>query len=209
MVTSPAPEGTVRQPASRAIRRWVVIVTLAEASGFAVATGAAIAAILLVPPGAFGLAVTVLGGSVEGALLGFGQWFAMGGRRPPALRWVLATATGAALAWTLGMLPSTLGIDFSAWWVFVLVGLGGLALLASIPVAQWLALRRVGTARWIPVNMAAWAVAILWTFAPSPFIDERSPIGLVVTLYVIAGILMALTIATLTARTAARLFAAA
>jgi hypothetical protein len=55
--------------------------------------------------------------------------------------------------------------------------------------------------------MASWAVAILWTFAPSPFVDEHSPVALVATLYVFAGILMALTIAALTARTAVKLFA--
>jgi hypothetical protein len=188
------------------IRRWIVIVTIAEALGFAVATAAAMVAILVVAPGVPGLVVTVLGGAVEGALLGTGQWLAMGARRPPAHRWILATVAGAVVAWTLGMLPSTLGIDVTIWWVLVLVALGGVALLASIPVAQWLALRRAGTARWVPVNMASWAIAILWTFAPSPFIDEHSPIALVVTLYVIAGILMAFTIAALTARTAARLF---
>jgi hypothetical protein len=186
--------------------RWIVIVTIAEASGFAVATGAALTAILLVPPGWLSLALTVLGGAIEGALLGTGQWLAMGSRRPPASRWIFATTAGAAVAWTLGMLPSTLGIDFAAWWVIVLVALGAVALLASIPVAQWLALRRSGTARWIPVNMASWAIAILWTFAPSPFVDEHSPVALVATLYVIAGILMAITIAALTARTAAKLF---
>ena len=49
------------------------------------------------------------------------------------------------------------------------------------------------------------AVSILWTFAPSPFIDERSPVALVVALYVAAGVLMAVTFACLTApaRTAA------
>ena len=209
MVTTFAPEGTDRKIEPNRSLRWIAFVTIAEALGFAVATGAAITAILLVPPGVFSLVLTVLGGAVEGALLGTGQWLAMGARRPPAHRWIPATAAGAAVAWTLGMLPSTLGIDFGAWWVFVLVGLGGIALLATIPVAQWLTLRRAGTARWIPVNMASWAIAILWTFAPSPFIDEHSPIALVATLYVIAGVLMALTIATLTARTAARLFTTA
>jgi len=186
--------------------RWIAIVTVAEAVGFAIATTAALVAILVLPSGALGLVVTVLGGAVEGVLLGTGQWLAMGGRRPLAHRWILATVAGAALAWTLGMLPSTLGIDLTIWWVPVLVGLGGVTLLASIPVAQWLSLRRAGTARWIPVNMASWAIAILWTFAPSPFIDEHSPVALVATLYVIAGILMAFTIAALTARTAAKLF---
>jgi hypothetical protein len=54
--------------------------------------------------------------------------------------------------------------------------------------------------------MGAWALAVLWTAAPSPFIDESSPIALVVVLYVLAGALMAVTVAAFTAPLARRLF---
>jgi hypothetical protein len=60
----------------------------------------------------------------------------------------------------------------------------------------------------VPVNAGAWLVAILWTFAPSPFIDEQSPIVVVAALYVTAGVLMAVTFASLTAGVAGSLFAA-
>ncbi len=83
-------------------------------------------------------------------------------------------------------------------------------LLASIPVAQWIVLRAAGrrdAAAWVPVTMGAWAVALLWTAAPSPFVDEGSPFALVLVLYVIAGALMALTVAAVTAPLARRLFA--
>jgi hypothetical protein len=86
------------------------------------------------------------------------------------------------------------------------MGVGGVLLLASIPVAQWLVLARPGTFRWVPVNAGAWLVAILWTFAPSPFIDERSPTALVAALYLTAGVLMAVTFASLTAGVAGSLF---
>ena len=88
----------------------------------------------------------------------------------------------------------------------MVAAVGAVLLLVSIPFAQWLALARPHTARWVPVNAAAWAVSILWTFAPSPFIDERSPVPLVVGLYVVAGVLMAVTFACLTAPLALRLF---
>lgn len=191
------------------VARWIVVVSIAEAVGFAVASGTAIVLIVLNAPTAVAFPVTVAGGATEGLLLGTGQWIAMSGHRPSRRRWVAATAAAAALAWTLGLLPSTLGLDFSSGSTYVAIGIGGLALLASIPVAQWLTIRqRPGAGRWIPVNMAAWAVAILWTFAPSPFIDEHSAIPLVAVLYVTAGLLMAVTIAALTARTAAALFPA-
>lgn len=153
-----------------------------------------------------GLLLTVAGGAVEGALLGGGQWLAMRPQRPSAGRWIPATAIGAVLAWTLGMLPSTLGIEFASPVMLAGVVAGAGVLLASIPTAQWVALGRPRTARWIPVNMGAWAVGLLWTFAPSPIIDERSPVALVIALYVIAGLLMALTVAAITMPTARRLF---
>jgi hypothetical protein len=139
-------------------------------------------------------------------MLGVGQWLGMPGSRPHPAAWVGATAAGAAAAWSIGMLPSTIGFDpFSGAAAAVFV-LGALALLASIPVAQWLVIRRRRALPWIPVTMAAWAVAVLWTLAPSPLVDERSPLALVVGLYVAAGLLMAVTVAATTAVTAVRLF---
>jgi hypothetical protein len=192
-------------------RRWIITVSIAEALGFAIASAVAVGA----TAGGLDVPATVLlpilGGAVEGAMLGAGQWLAMGERRPHPISWISATAIGATLAWSLGMLPSTIGLDFSAPLAFAGVGAGAVVLLASIPVAQWLTLTRQVSgrrtaARWIPVNMGAWSVAVMWTFAPSPLIDERSPVALVVTLYAVAGVLMAVTVATLTARTARRLF---
>jgi hypothetical protein len=52
-----------------------------------------------------------LAGAVEGAVLGTAQadclygW----GMLPVRHRWIAATCVGAAVAWSLGMLPSTLG----------------------------------------------------------------------------------------------------
>lgn len=121
--------------------------------------------------------------------------------------WITATVLAAGAAWAIGMTPSVVGLDLASPGGIVLVGIGGAILLLSIPTAQWAVVRTREAARWIPVNAGAWAAAILWTFAPSPFIDESSPVELVVALYVVAGLLMALTVAVLTARTASRLFA--
>lgn len=186
---------------------WILRVAAGEATGFAVAAGVAIIMIVLAAPPALAAPVTVAGGAAEGALLALAQYSAMRAHRPPAGAWIAATAGAAALAWTLGMLPSTIGLAPSAWWQWALVGLGALVLLVSIPVAQALVLRRRGAVRWALANAAAWAVGVLWTAAPSPFIDERSPVALVAALYVVAGLLMALTVALLTAPIAARLFA--
>ena len=136
--------------------------------------------------------LVIAAGAVEGRPA-IGQYTGMRVHRPPPGRWIGATAGAAAFAWTLGMLPSTLGLDLASAMMLILVAIGAVLLLVSIPLAQWLALSRPRTALWVPVNAGAWLVSILWTFAPSPFIDERSPVPLVVALYVTAGVLMAVT----------------
>ncbi|WP_313544341.1 hypothetical protein [Leifsonia aquatica] len=190
------------------IVRWIFAVTVGETLGFAVAASVAVAVAAagaaLDPWAAY--AIVVAGGAVEGALLGFAQQRAAG-RAQLGPGWVLATSGGTAVAWSLGMLPSTLGADLPHPVGIAALVIGGVLLLASIPTAQWMALHRRRTARWIPVTMGAWAVAVLWTAAPSPIIDEHTPAPLVVVAYLCAGVLMAVTIAALTAATAASLFA--
>lgn len=187
-------------------RRWIIAVTIGEAVGFAIAAGIGVATIGGGLDGAPAVATAVIGGLLEGAALGTGQYLGMRGDRPPAAPWIAGTALAAGFAWLLGMLPSTLGLDLASPAAIIALVVGGLLLLASIPVTQWLVLRRPRSLVWVPANMAAWAVAILWTFAPSPIIDESSPVPLVIALYVLAGLLMAVTIATLTAPVARRLF---
>ena len=80
-------------------------------------------------------------------------------------------------------------------------------LLVTIPSLQWLVLRRGGsqTLRWIPVNAGAWAAGLLWTIAPSPIVDERTPAPVMISVYAVAGLLMAVTVAALTGPTARRI----
>ena len=70
-------------------------------------------------------------------------------------------------------------------------------LLLSLPVSQYLVLRRHlnGAWRWIPINVLAWSAGLLWTLVPSPFIDEQTPPAVLVIVYAIAGLGMAATVA--------------
>jgi hypothetical protein len=197
------------RPADGFARRWVVRVSLAEAAGFAVAATVGASLAFAAAPASVAYPVAIAAGAVEGLALGAGQYAAMQSARPALVPWLGATAAGAAFAWALGMLPSTIGVDLTSPATWVLMAAGALLLLASIPVAQWLVLRGSGrrdATAWVPVTMAGWTVALFWTAAPSPFVDETSPFWLVLTLYVIAGLLMAVTIAVVTAPTARRLF---
>ena len=197
---------TSRPRRDRRALHWILAVSIGEATGFTVAAGVAVWTIVAGLDDPARLVLVIAAGAVEGTALAIGQYAGMRVRRPPAGRWIGATALAAATAWTLGMLPSTLGLDLASPVMVLVVAVGAVLLFVSIPLAQWLALARPRTARWVPVNAAAWAVSILWTFAPSPFIDERSPVPLVVGLYVVAGVLMAVTFACLTAPLALRLF---
>ncbi|HEY6689134.1 MAG TPA: hypothetical protein VI094_23320 [Propionibacteriaceae bacterium] len=182
--------------------RWVLMVTLGEAVGFTVPAAVGIA-VTSAPSGpVVSLLAMVLAGSVEGAVLGTAQadclyrWRVLPVRR----RWIVATSLGAAIAWSLGMLPSTLGgLNWSPW-TAVAVGIGGLILLASLPLAQYLVLRdHVERAVfWIPVNMVAWLLGITWTLLPSPLVDQSTPTRMLILVYGVAGLGMAATVAVVT-----------
>jgi hypothetical protein len=100
-------------------------VTLGEAVGFSVPAITGVA----VTSASWGRSATfvamVLAGSVEGALLGTAQadclyrWAVLPTRR----RWIIATSVGAAVAWSLAMLPSTIGLHPTAG-IVIMVGIG-------------------------------------------------------------------------------------
>ncbi|GAA1756260.1 hypothetical protein GCM10009747_13210 [Agromyces humatus] len=71
--------------------------------------------------------------------------------KPRPVAWISGTAA-AADAWTLGMLPRTIGLDLSSGWVIPTVIIGAVVLVASIPFAQWRVLARPRIVRWIPVR---------------------------------------------------------
>jgi len=190
-----------------ALWRWIAAVTVGEAAGFAIAATFAVIVVSLALPDPWRYLVFVCAGAAEGATLGAAQLAGMSERRPHAPAWIGATTLGAAIAWSIGMLPSTLMLSLTSPLDIVVLVVGAFALLASIPVAQWLVIRhRAHAIRWIPVNMGAWAVGVLWTLAPSPIVDESTSSAVLIVVYVTAGLLMAATVASLTASTARRLF---
>lgn len=193
-------EGVISMTRKR-LFRWVLLVTLAEAAGFMVpAAGMALTAASSRP--ILTLVTMVLAGSVEGAVLGSAQadclyrWRVLPARR----RWVAATSVGAAVAWSLGMLPSTLGGMSWTSGTAVAVVAGGLMLLTSLPLAQYFVLRDYvrQPILWIPINMVAWLLGIAWTLLPSPWVDQSTPTGTLILVYSVSGLCMAATVATVT-----------
>ena len=193
------------QPEVRAFcRRWVGWTVAGEAAGFTVAAIAGAVAATQDLPSVSEFAVLVGAGSIEGALLGAGQAIAMTRLQlPPRIlrRWPVVTSVAAALAWSIGLLPSSIpDVPWSSPITWLIAVVLGSALLLSIPTAQYLLLRgAIHTAgRWIWVNVLAWSLGIMWTFAPSPLVDASTPILSLISIYAVAGLLMATTVAVIT-----------
>ncbi len=202
VLVMPRPTATPAQPFR--LGRWVAYVVAGESVGFLIpASGFAIAYYAgLAPWQAYVLHVVL--GLGEGALLGLAQALALRGTRGqvPTRRWVAVTAVAAALAWGIGMLPTTLfdsgvTLDPANALVWIAAAGGAVALLLTIPVAQWTVLRHVldRAWHWIPVNAAAWLVGLSFTLLPSPFVDETTPPTVLAVAFGLGGVAMATTVA--------------
>lgn len=114
-------------------------------------------------------------GAIEGAVVALLQWSVIRGLLPLITRraWMMATVTGAVVAWFFGSLPSTL-MDMGAQetgtavqepgtsTVLLIAGAMGLFLGFVLGYPQWRVLRKAapGAWLWIPANCAAWAVGM-------------------------------------------------
>lgn len=189
----------------RALRRsWTVATAAGETLGFLVPGLVAVWAFELHP--VLTLAVMVVAGSLEGAVLGLAQSVVLGREFLGFSRsaWTGATATGAAAAWLLGLLPSTTYPLWRDWPLAATLPLGlalGLGLLGTIGFAQWTVLRHHVTRSrtWVPANAVAWALGlgVFLAIATPLWHEDQSP-ALVVGIGALGGLGMALAVAVLT-----------
>ena len=168
-------------------RRWVLANTAGEVVGLGgtAALGAALILGLGMTAGVVAAlaaaGVMIFAGTLlEGVVVGTAQWLALRGTLPalPRRSWVGATALGAGVAWTLGMVPSTalsLGAEERAddvaepraLVVYGLAVLMGLVLGPILGLPQWRILRRhlPRAGWWIAANAVAWAAGMPVIFA--------------------------------------------
>ena len=192
--------------------RWVVLVTLAEAVGFAapITTG------MLAYNAGFGeinqAALVISAGLLEGLALGAGQAWAF----PLPLRkgrFSLLTSIAAGLAWASAMLVVGLATsDGASRFVAVLLGtVAAVVGLLGLGGAQWLELRRrtPRAHRWIFWTALAWVAALPLSFLPGPFVDEETPLWASLTLFAVGGVQMAYVMALITWQGVRRLTAQA
>lgn len=180
---------------------WTATVTAGEFLGFAAPALAGAASSGF--DGLLTLVALVLGGAIEGAVLGWSQARVLR-RIFPLLslrRWVGLTSAGASFAWLLGMAPSTFHDSWTSWPVAgtaVASAILAVLLLGSIGTAQYLELRRhvAGAHVWIVVTAGAWCAGLLAFSAVAPPLwheGQSRPVLLAIGL--VAGALMAATMA--------------
>jgi len=181
--------------------RWVTVVSGAEALGFTFpavvgATTASDASSVAVP-------ALLAAGLIEGTFLGVGQAIVLRRAVPDLLprRWVLATAVGAMIAYALGLVPSTLGVDWTRSATVAGAIVLGVLILVTLGVAQWLVVRRhVRHAYlWILITAGAWlaGMAVFLGFS-TPLWQEGQSLLAAIGIGVVGGLLMAVVTAGIT-----------
>lgn len=186
---------------------WVVWVTLGLALGFIFPSVATLWAVADGRDGTGQFVFAVIGGVIQGGILGFAQAFAL--RKTAATLplglWIGVTALGGLVAWVVGMIPGTYLklVATTPAGIIVLVAFA-IVVVTAMPVSQWFILRstklgKIGRVwRWIPVTALAWTAGIGWLLLAAPLVQDSTDLVHLIGLYTVAGFLMVLTIATIT-----------
>lgn len=205
-----AAEGSVATHGNTFLARWVGWVGYGEALGLLAPATAQFVSAAVWPTAAVPL--LVLAGLVEGAVLGWFQVRVLRTRLPAvsARRWVLLTAAGAVVAWTVGLTFFGNG-SWQGWPAAaqIITGTGAaVVLLASIGCAQWFERRRhVPRAwRWIAGSAAAWALGLgVFMAVATPLWQPGQDLWLTAAIGMGAAVLMALAMAAVTGLVLVRL----
>ena len=186
---------------------WVIWVSLGTALGFILPSIATLVSVADGRDATGQFVLAVIGGALQGAILGFAQAFAL--RRTvaalPMLGWILVTTVGAILAWSFGMIPGSFLALASGTPLGIaeLIVFGLLAVLV-LPTAQWFILRgtklgKIGRVwRWIPITAVAWIAGIVWLLLASLLVQDSTDLVHLIALYTVAGLLMVLTVSFIT-----------
>ncbi|MFE9325011.1 hypothetical protein ACFYOW_29070 [Nocardia sp. NPDC006982] len=184
-------------------RHWFANVTAGELLGFA-APAVTGALVRVAAPLAAAIAL-LIAGLVEGSVLGWFQARVLRSAVPamPPGDWIRATALGALVAWSIGVVPLLAGDGLDAWSPRVLVPaavVGGIGLLLSLG-AQWFVLRHflIDADRWIAATALAWLAGLFVFMAfTSPLWQPGQSTSLVVLIGIAGGLFMAAAMAAVT-----------
>ncbi|MET8651583.1 hypothetical protein [Nocardia aurea] len=185
-------------------RHWFTAVTLGELLGFAAPAVAGSVVWDAVP--AVVVPAMLAAGAVEGTVLGWFQARVLRQVFPGfhSRAWVLATALGALVAWSIGVVPMISSDGLGSWPPVLLVPalvIGGSLLLLSLGASQWVVLRHhvPRAARWIAITAAAWLAGLVsFTVITTPLWHPGQSVPLVVAIGILGGFVMAATMAAVT-----------
>lgn len=198
-------------PSSSVHRQWILYCTFGELVGFGgiPVLGGALALWLTASfsPDVRSLAlyaVAIVAGFGEGAVLAWFQFRVLRQILPQVdgRRWMLATAVAASVAWMLGYLAPTLDDLFEispAMQIAIWIPAGVLILLSIGTAQAWVLRNNVKRPqRWIVANALGWLLGLPWTFVLPAMVPENSVMAVWIATFVLAGILMGLTVGIVT-----------
>jgi hypothetical protein len=153
--------------------RWVLATTVGWVVGFAICEA-------VVKPFVYTLTHFPSDGAVIGISIGIGQWLVLNRRINRTRWWILASIVGFGVGKDVGDMVAQAVPGAIGW------ALEGVAIGASLGLAQWLVLRRhVPEARWwIVASAIAWAVG--WAIISS--VDTEAAGASIAVAYVIGAI---------------------
>lgn len=215
VVIEPAEHGQEPAGSLRRLRRlWFGRVTLGEFLGF---VAPALAGTLTVHAGAAETIVAMLAaGLIEGSVLGFFQARVLRTKlsRLRIRDWMVATATGGLIAWSVGLLPMLLGeraTDWPVWAQVPAVAVGALVMVFALGVMQWTVLRHFTdrAVLWVWGSAVAWIAGLTaFTVVTTPLWQPGQSAPLVVSIGILGGLLMAGVMAAVTGAFLTRVLAA-
>ncbi|WP_157554646.1 hypothetical protein [Nocardia crassostreae] len=167
-------------------------------------------------PAATLVATMLLAGAAEGVVLGSFQARVLRTvlSRLRIRDWVAATAAGAIVAWSVGILVMLFSEQLGDWpiWAQVpAVAAGALVMVFSLGLAQWIVLRRYAdrAALWIWGTAVAWIAGLIaFTLVTTPLWQPGQSVPLVAAIGALGGLAMAAVMAAVTGAFLMRILAA-
>ncbi|MFA5867945.1 MAG: hypothetical protein WC891_08335 [Actinomycetota bacterium] len=190
--------------------KWVLYTALGELFGFLAPVAAGVIGALIIGEATspLGIAATLLlaavGGLGEGSILAAWQAAILKKRLPDLnrARFIIYTALAAALAWIIGMSPSTINnsVELPVW-VWIVIGIIGVPFfLVSIGGAQWLELRKHVKKAWIWIiaNAIAWPAGVMIPVFGIQLVPDTSAVWVFVAAGIISGVMMGAAVGAIT-----------
>ncbi|OGO24295.1 MAG: hypothetical protein A2144_10225 [Chloroflexi bacterium RBG_16_50_9] len=199
--------------------KWTIACGAGEFLGIAVAAGIwVLHATILGEPQVISqkiilLVFMIFAGVFEGLVTGGLQWSVLKIKFTDlkAKNWLFFTALGAAVAWLLGMMPSTffipdaagnhsVGFELSGWLFIFMSAFMGMVLGVIFGIFQWLELRKhaLAAGQWILANSVGWLAGIVTIFLGASLPSADTKLAVTIVIGAVSGLLGGLFVGAIT-----------